>query len=121
MPDACDTHSTRCVSVRILTGSGSKPGWCADMHVCALRSQIEGMGTRFEIIAHFLRPSTRARVDLSAFNARKYNPVIGEAYLRVVARGKTFKQAMTACMREPLVLMNMRVARGRVWDATFAT
>jgi hypothetical protein len=70
------------------------------MHVCALRSQIEGMGTRFEIIPHFVRPSTRARVYMSAFNARKYNPVIGEFYRRLVSRGKTFKQAMTACYEE---------------------
>jgi transposase len=33
-----------------------------------------------------------------------------------VARGKTFKQAMTACMRKLLVLMNTLVARGEVWD-----
>jgi transposase len=58
---------------------------------------------------------------MSAFNARKYNPVIGEFYRRLVSRGKTFKQAMTACMRELLVLMSTLVARGRVWDPTFAT
>jgi hypothetical protein len=84
------------------------------MHVCALRSQIEGMGTRFEIIPHFVRLSTRARIYMSAFNARNYNPAIGEFHRRLVCRGKTFKQAMTACMRELLVLMNTLVARGRV-------
>jgi len=42
---------------------------------------------------------------MSAFNARKSNPFIGEFYRRLVSRGKTFKQAMTACMRELLVLM----------------
>jgi hypothetical protein len=58
---------------------------------------------------------------MSAFNARKYNPFIGEFYRRLVSRGKTFKQARTACRREQLVLMNTLVARGRVWDPTFAT
>jgi hypothetical protein len=77
------------------------------MHVCALRNQIEGMGTRFEIIPHFLRPSSRARVYSSVFNARRYNSVIGEFDRRLVARGKTFKQAMTACMRELRVLKEL--------------
>ena len=58
---------------------------------------------------------------MSAFNARKSNPFIGEFYRRLVSRWKTFKQGMTACMRELLVLMNTLMARGRVWDPTFAT
>jgi transposase len=48
------------------------------------------------------RPRVRAKLYLSAFNARKYNPVIGEFYRRLVSRGKTFMQVMTACMRKPL-------------------
>ena len=51
---------------------------------------------------------------MSAFNARKYNPVMGELYRRRVSRGKSFKQAMTACMRELLVLMNTLLAEGCV-------
>jgi hypothetical protein len=50
---------------------------------------------------------------MSAFNARKYNPVIGELYGRPVCRGKTFKRAMTACMRELLAPMNTLAAWGR--------
>src|SRR3954469_10679953 len=67
------------------------------------------------------RPRVRAKLYMAAFNARKYNPVIGEFYRRLVARGKTFKQAMTACMRKLLVLMNTLVARGQLWDPSHAT
>jgi transposase len=67
------------------------------------------------------RPRVRAKLYMAAFNARKYNPVIKAFYARLVARGKTFKQAMTACMRKLLVLMNTLVARGELWDPSRAT
>jgi transposase len=67
------------------------------------------------------RPRVRAKLYMAAFNARKYNPVIGAFYARLVDRGRTFKQAMTACMRKLLVLMNTLVARGQVWDPSYAT
>ena len=67
------------------------------------------------------RPRVRAKLYMSAFNARRYNPVIGGFYARLVAKGKTFKQALTACMRKLLVLMNTLVARGQLWDASHAT
>ena len=38
-----------------------------------------------------------------------------------MAKGKTFKQALTACMRKLLVLMNTLVARGQVWSPSYAT
>ena len=63
------------------------------------------------------RPArVRAKLYMAAFNARKYNPVIGEFYARLVVQGKAFKQAMTACMRKLLVLMNTLVARGELWE-----
>jgi hypothetical protein len=49
------------------------------------------------------------------------DPAIGGFYARLVARGKTFKQAMTACMRTPLVLMNTLVARGQVRDPSYGS
>jgi transposase len=66
------------------------------------------------------RPRVRAKLYMSAFNARRYNPVIGGFYARLVAKGKTFKQALTACMRKLLVLMNTLVARGQLWDPSHA-
>lgn len=66
------------------------------------------------------RPRVRAKLYMSAFNARRYNPVIGGFYERLVGRGKTFKQAMTACMRKLLVLMNTLVARSQVWGPSRA-
>jgi transposase len=67
------------------------------------------------------RPRVRAKLYMAAFNARRYNPVIGGFYARLVAKGKTFKQALTACMRKLLVLMNTLVARGQVWSPSYAT
>ena len=64
------------------------------------------------------RARVRAKLYMAAFNARKYNPVIKAFYARLEARGKTFKQAMTACMRKLLVLMNTLVARGVAWNAS---
>jgi transposase len=58
---------------------------------------------------------------MSAFNARRYNPVIGGFYARLVARGKTFKRATAACMRKLLVLMNTLVARGQVRDPSYGS
>jgi transposase len=58
------------------------------------------------------RPRVRAKLYLAAFNARKYSPVIGVFYARLVVRGKPFKQAMTACVRKLLVLMCTLVALG---------
>ena len=63
----------------------------------------------------------RAKPSPSAFIARKYNPVLGELYARLVGRGRVFKQAMTACMRKLLVVMNTLVARGQVRDPARAT
>jgi transposase len=62
-----------------------------------------------------------AKLCMSALNTRRYNPVIGGFYARLVTRGKTFKQAMTAYMRKQLVLMNTLVARGEVWDPSRAS
>jgi hypothetical protein len=42
---------------------------------------------------------------MSAFSARKSDPVIGEFYRRLVSGGKTLNRLMTACMREPLALV----------------
>src|SRR5438270_842794 len=67
------------------------------------------------------RPRVQEKLYMAAFNARKDNPVIGAFYARLVDRGKTFKQAMTACIRKLLVLMNTPVARGQVWDPSDAT
>ena len=67
------------------------------------------------------QPRGRAKLSMAAFNARKYIPVIGAFFARLVARGKTFKQAMTACMRKLLVPMNTPVARGQAWHPSHAT
>jgi transposase len=67
------------------------------------------------------RPRVRAKLYMAAFNERKNDPVIKAFYAWLVARGKTFKQAMTACMRKRWVLMNMLVGRGEQCDPSHAT
>jgi transposase len=67
------------------------------------------------------RPRVRSKLYMAAFNARRYDPVIGALYSRLSGRGKSFKQAMTARMRKLVVLMNTLVARGQVWDPSRAT
>ena len=47
--------------------------------------------------------------------------MIGELCSRLPGRGKSFKQAMTACMTKLVVLMDTLVARKQVWDPTRAT
>jgi transposase len=58
---------------------------------------------------------------MSALNPRRYHPAIGASYASLVARGKTFKRAMTACMRELLMLMNVLVARGPARNPSYST
>lgn len=67
------------------------------------------------------RPRVRAKLYMAALDARKYNPVIPSFYDRLVTRGKTLTQAITACLRKLLVLMNTRVARSKIRRPSVAT
>ncbi len=80
--DASSNHSTKCVSMRMLTGSESKPDserTCTSLR-CSARLKTSAHGSN--IVAHFLRSSTRVRIAMLA-QAREYNPVIGECYSRL--------------------------------------
>jgi transposase len=46
---------------------------------------------------------------MSALSAIKHNPVIKTFYDRLIASGKAFKVAITACMRKLLVILNAKM------------
>jgi transposase len=72
----------------------------------------------------FLRgggPRARSKLYMSTFNARGSDPMIGTFDARRVAKGKSFKQAMTVCMRKLLVLTDVLVARGEGRDPSLAS
>ncbi len=57
--------------------------------------------------------------------AEQSRPAVGPGPSGTAAAGRphirTFKRALTVCMRKPLVLMNTLVARGQFWDPSHAT
>ena len=60
------------------------------------------------------RASVRASLYMAALVATRYNPVIRELYLRLLAVGKPKKLALIACMRKRLVILNAIVRDGKV-------
>ena len=61
------------------------------------------------------RASVRRVLYMSALTATRYNPVIKEFYLRLIAAGKEKKVALTACMRKLLVMLNAMVRDKKPW------
>jgi len=66
------------------------------------------------------RSHVRIKLYMAAFNARRFNPVIAEFYDRLVKRGKSYRQALTACMRKLLVIINTMLAKNQVWTPSSA-
>lgn len=62
------------------------------------------------------RKEVRDKLYMAAIVAKTHNPVIKEFFERLIARGKSFKQAITACMRKLLIIANTLVAKGEKWD-----
>jgi transposase len=63
----------------------------------------------------------RGRLRRSLYNAAlaasfRWNKGLIELYQRLIARGKTHKQARIACARKLLIYANAVVARGRPWE-----
>jgi transposase len=48
--------------------------------------------------------------------ATRCNPVLGEYYKRLIAKGKAAKVALIACMRKLIIILNTLIARGQKWD-----
>jgi len=62
------------------------------------------------------RAGVRAALYMAAFNAKRYNLVIGEFFERLVAQGKPFKVAMVACMRKLLTILNAMARVSKKWE-----
>lgn len=52
------------------------------------------------------RATARSALYMAAVTATRWNPPIRDFYLRLIAKGKPFKVAITACMRKLIVYMN---------------
>ena len=53
---------------------------------------------------------------MGALVASRHNQVIRSFYQRLLAAGKPKKQALTACMRKLLTILNGMVKRGQRWN-----
>lgn len=61
------------------------------------------------------RAKVRSVLYMCALTAIKYNPKIKAFYQRLVNAGKTFKVAITACMRKLLIILNTMIKNGTCW------
>jgi transposase len=62
------------------------------------------------------RPAVRAALYMAALVASRANPVIAAHYKKLRAAGKTGKQALTACMRKLLVILNAILRDRKPWQ-----
>lgn len=61
------------------------------------------------------RADVRSVLYMAALSGIRYNPVIQAFYNRLIAKGKLFKVAITACMRKLLTILNAMVRDGTYW------
>lgn len=61
------------------------------------------------------RARVRSMLYMAALSATRFNPVIKEFYLRLLAKHKPFKVAITACMRKLLVIINVMLRDSVPW------
>jgi transposase len=62
------------------------------------------------------RPAVRAALYMAALVASRANPVIAAYYAKLRAAGKTGKQALVACMRKLLVILNAILRDRKPWQ-----
>lgn len=63
------------------------------------------------------RSDVRSVLYMAALSGIRYNPVLKAFYDRLIAKGKLFKVAITACMRKLLTILNAIVRDGSSWQA----
>jgi len=63
------------------------------------------------------RSDVRSVLYMAALSGIRYNPVLKAFYDRLIANGKLFKVAITACMRKLLTILNAIVRDGSSWQA----
>lgn len=64
------------------------------------------------------RADVRSVLYMAALSGIRYNPVLKAFYERLMAKGKLFKVAITACMRKLLTILNAIIRDGATWQAT---
>ena len=64
------------------------------------------------------RAKVRTALYMGTLSATRWNKVIKSFYARLRAAGKSFKVAMTACMRKLLTILNAMVKHGTYWNST---
>jgi transposase len=63
------------------------------------------------------RSQVRAGLYMAALVAARFNPVIASFHQKLRTAGKTPKQALTACMRKLLVILNAMLRDNRPWQS----
>jgi transposase len=64
------------------------------------------------------RAAVRSILYMASLTGIRFNPVLKAFYERLIAKGKLFKVAITACMRKLLTILNAIVRDGSSWQAT---
>lgn len=64
------------------------------------------------------RADIRSVLYMAALSAIRFNPIIQTFYNRLIAKGKLFKVAITACMRKLLTILNAIVRDASNWQTT---
>jgi len=63
------------------------------------------------------RAQVRSGLYMAALVAARHNPILAAFYQRLRAKGKPPKQALTACMRKLLVILNAIIRDNRPWQS----
>ena len=61
------------------------------------------------------RAQVRCTLYMAALAARRFNPIVRALSQRLLARGKSFKVMMVACMRKLLTILNTIAATKTIW------
>jgi len=64
------------------------------------------------------RSRLRQALYMATLVATRFNPVIRDCYLRLLAQGKAKKLALIACMRKLLIILNAMVKKHQPWCPT---
>ena len=64
------------------------------------------------------RSDVRSVLYMAALSGIRFNPVLKAFYDRLIAKGKLFKVAITACMRKLLTILNAIVRDETTWQTT---
>jgi transposase len=67
------------------------------------------------------RADVRCALYMATLTAKRWNPVIAQMFDRLIAKGKPFKVAMTACMRKLLTILNAILKSTQPWENRLAT